>query len=141
MSGITDHLEIELREAREAGAELDHLLQAVRRVYGDTALRTAVAEAAQMAFDDEASDPLAQHPEDTEFNLSWNIAAYGTSPAAAAASLWRDYFDDSGLQPAQDRACVFTVHFDAHGLEIDLSDQQFAHLFQDSTLDEEDRHV
>lgn len=141
MSTMTDHLESELREARTAGADLENILQAVRRVYGDTALRTAIAEAVQMAFDDEASDPLAQHPEDTEFDLSWNIAAYGTSPAAAAASLWREYFENSGLQPAPDRACVFTVHFDDHGLEIDLSDQQFAHLFQDSSLDEEERHV
>lgn len=53
------------------------------------------------------------------------------SPAEAAKRVWQRLFRRGTSQPAADKACVFTVVVDGREVEIDLSEERYAHLFDD----------
>ena len=76
-------------------------------------------------------DPL--EPNHDRLLVTWridDIPSYDRSPAAAAARVWRDLTGRTG-QPGPDECCVFTVSDPVSGAdaEIDISDEQYAHLF------------
>lgn len=64
--------------------------------------------------------------------VRWMVdGSENVSPAQAAADVWRDNFGRGPDRPGPDDACVFTVIDRATGrsVEIDLSEERFAHLF------------
>ncbi len=65
-----------------------------------------------------------------EYAVSWRINQDATSPAEAAARVWRSVFRRGPFQPSADEACVMTVVNGDRAVEIDLSEERFAHLFE-----------
>lgn len=75
---------------------------------------------------------LNVHAPDPESHLvRWEIDSdEGISPARAAADAWQSNFHRGLDQPGPGDACVLTVVNTAgQSVEIDLSDEQFAYLF------------
>lgn len=79
---------------------------------------------------DDALDPLKTGG---PYQVSWSIDGdEDFSPAQAALHAWQQNFRRGAHQPTGDEACVFTVLDPTtdRSVEIDLSDEQFAHLFR-----------
>lgn len=86
----------------------------------------------EQVFAGDALDPLEPATRDSEeYPVSWETCWDGTSPADAAAFVWREVFRRGPWQPNNDEACVFTVTDSKTGrrVEIDVSEERFAHLF------------
>lgn len=66
---------------------------------------------------------------DTTWDVAWQIDADASSPAAAAAEVWKTNFNRGPHQPTPDDACVFDVSDGEKIVQIDLSDPVYAHLF------------
>lgn len=79
----------------------------------------------------EPTVPVPDSPEEpvTNWDVNWTIDAEGSSPAAAAAEVWKNTFRRGHHQPCPDEACVFTVSDGEKTVEIDLSDETYADLF------------
>ena len=74
-------------------------------------------------------DPLA--PEPGGLHVEWEIDADdgGLSPAQAAIDIWRRVFRRGTTQPSAGDACVFLVSSGHHAVQVDLSEERYAHLF------------
>lgn len=86
-------------------------------------------------FEDEplekARPALRPVSEGTSFQITWSIDQEAQSPAAAAAAVWQSIFGRGSTQPGPDEACVFTTTLpDGTPVEIDLSDPEYAELFE-----------
>lgn len=69
-------------------------------------------------------------PSTTGQLVTWQIdAGEGRSPAQAAIQAWMRTFNCGATQPTNDEACVFTVFQGDRSVQIDLSDERFAELF------------
>lgn len=91
----------------------------------------ALIEALEPPFDAQPSlDPFA--PVDGEPPITWEANCdEGVSPAEAAKRVWRRFFRRGHLQPSSDEGCVFTVSVGDRKAVIDLSEERYAHLFDD----------
>lgn len=84
----------------------------------------------------EVADPTSTPPdprvvEPGNYVVTWRIDEETTSPAEAAANVWRRSFRRGATQPGCDEACVFLVACGDEEVLVDLSEEQFAHLFDD----------
>ena len=75
---------------------------------------------------DEGTDPF-----DQSWGVVWQIDADAPSAAEAAARVWKETFQRGTTQPAADGACVFDVSRNGEVIQINLSDPEYAHLFDD----------
>ncbi|WP_026820031.1 hypothetical protein [Arthrobacter castelli] len=83
------------------------------------------------------TDINADHPDPHTapggpYTVCWTIDAEGgISPAAAALNAWQDNFSNWFNQPTNEECCVFDVLDTGTGqqTQVDLSDEQFAYLF------------
>lgn len=117
MSITVDYLSDLIRQSiHDADVTREEWEQAVRHVFGD----------------DAPLEPLETQPHPANYRLEWTIAQDAATPAAAVQRVWRQVFRRGPLQPNADEACVFTVteSYSGRSAEIDLSDDQFAVLFE-----------
>jgi hypothetical protein len=118
VSITVDHLSDLIRQSvHDADVTREEWEQALRHVFGENA----------------PLEPLQTQPHPTDYRLEWTIDQDASTPAAAAREIWRQVFRRGPFQPNADEACVFTVTDPCSGrsVEIDLSDEQFAALFED----------
>lgn len=84
-----------------------------------------------MATTNHTLDPFA--PPTTTLNIiTWEISDVieGASPAREVVEIWTKIFNRGPFQPTSEEACVFTVtDRDGRSVQIDLSDEKYAHLF------------
>lgn len=87
----------------------------------------------ECVFAGDALDPLEPATSGhEEYPVSWvTDSDISASPADAAAMVWREVFRRGPWQPNNEEACVFVVTDPNTGrqVEIDLSEERFAHLF------------
>lgn len=110
---------------------VDALADLVRQsVIDSEATREEWLRAVDQVFPQEPLDPFA--PFQGEPPISWEVNGdEGISPAEAAKRVWQQFFRHGTSQPSSEEACVFTVSVGNGKVEIDLSDERFAHLFDD----------
>lgn len=103
-----------------AEALIDHANASIRLAQQ---LITAQTETAQI------SDPLHPAHGTEEYTLTWTVSGDGTSPADAAARVWREVLRRGPWQPNDDETCIFHVTGENGSAQVDLSDERFAYLF------------
>lgn len=120
MSTMTDTLAEMIRDSiTDVDASRTEWHQALDQVFNE------------YVFAGDILDPLEPAHGIAEYPVSWEIDWDGTSPADAAAQVWREVFCRGSWQPNNEEACVFIVTDTNTGrqVEIDLSEERFAHLF------------
>ncbi|MFF1880248.1 hypothetical protein ACFVVC_02100 [Pseudarthrobacter sp. NPDC058196] len=99
-------------------------------VSGADATREDFERALDQVFPRDQLDPL-EGTGSEEYLVGWAIDQDAASPAEAARKVWREVFQRGPWQPGAHDGCIFTVSRDGRRVEIDLSDERFAHLFSD----------
>lgn len=113
MSVFVDTLSEMVQSSLESEATREDWQRAIDQVFGKP----------------EPLDPFEDRP--AERLVAWEIDAEGPNPAAAALDVWVRSFGYSHQRPGPDDPCVFIVtdRNTDRSVQIDLSDDQYAHLF------------
>lgn len=100
--------------------------------HANASLRLARPLMRPECISDQMTDPLDPAHGTEEYALTWEISGEGSSPADAAARVWREVFRRAPWQPNDDEACVFRVTGADGSVQVDLSGEEFTHLFAQS---------
>lgn len=123
MSIFIDALADQIRQSiDDADATREDWVAAIAQVFGSDHAAPSEIEPRQI-------DPF--EPSDESLLVAWQIdSEEEISPAQAALQAWRRNFRRGDTQPTADDACVFDVSQGNLRIQVDLSDPQFAYLFE-----------